>query len=359
MSGSLQDRRGARANEAAEWFLRLKDDEVTEHDLSRWLEWCSVPENLREFQRTRNIWRNFGDLGPAAAEMLEALLPENEPSLRLRSGDAAPAGSQQLQRKRWHASRVFGRAVAATVIATVAIVGVWYARDIGILGPSEQVARRPVIRSNVLPDGSTLTLAPRTEVDVEFSAIERTLKLSHGEAFFKVQPDKAKPFVVQTSGLNVVAVGTAFDVRSREDRVIVTVEEGIVEVARVSDAATAAAGNWRVNAGYQIAYDVRTGGARIAAVDTERAPAWREGRLEYFSEPLGSVAADVSRYSARPIEIADPQLADLTFTGTVFTGSVDDWLAAVESTFPIRAEVAADQSVRLVSRPPHARSREQ
>jgi transmembrane sensor len=112
------------------------------------------------------------------------------------------------------------------------------------------------------------------------------------------------------------------------------------------------ADGWRVSAGYQISYDASTNAARIAAVDAQRMLAWREGRLEYFSEPLGSVVADVSRYSARPIEIGDPQLANLTFTGTVFTASIDDWLGAVESSFPVRVVTTRDNHVLLLLRAP-------
>ena len=78
--------------------------------------------------------------------------------------------------------------------------------------------------------------------------------------------------------------------------------------------------------------------------------AWRDGRLEYYGEPLSSVVADVSRYSSQPIELVDPQLAQLTFTGTVFTESVDDWLNAIQATFPIRVVTTDDHRVLLMRR---------
>ena len=78
--------------------------------------------------------------------------------------------------------------------------------------------------------------------------------------------------------------------------------------------------------------------------------AWRDGRLEYYGEPLSSVVADVSRYSNQPIELGDLQLAQLTFTGTVFTESVDDWLNAIQATFPIRAVTTDDHRVLLLRR---------
>lgn len=348
-----------RADEAADWFLRLKDDEVTERDLSQWLEWCADPENLREFQRTRATWDSFGRLGPAAAELLETLLAERRGAARPPAAILAgalqsppvrltPQSRQRLQS--WL------RGLAAALVMAAVISGAWYAYDSRIRGrqpPPSPLARQTIIRSSVLPDGSTLTLAPRTEIEVDFDATGRRLAMSQGDAYFDVQPDESKPFVVQAGVLRVTAVGTAFDVRARADRITVTVQEGVVEVARVNDGdGTFDSDAWRVGAGQQISYDVSKGAARIAAVDPERALAWREGRLEYFSEPLGSVVADVGRYSGRAIEIGDPDLGALTFTGTVFTGAVDDWLGAVESTFPVRVVVTRDDHVLLLHRSP-------
>lgn len=335
---SERDELGKRANEAAEWFLRLKDDQVSDDDLSHWLDWCAVPENLREFQRLRQTWSGFEQVGPAAAEMLETLLDTPRP-VTTRERVAG-----------------FGRSwLAASAVAAMAVVAagyVYFAKTTTAPIDARTLAGPAVIQSSMLPDGSTLTLAPNTQVDVDFGTGHRDLALSNGEAYFKVHPDKTKPFTVKAAGVRVTAVGTAFDVRARADRVVVTVQEGIVEVAREDGAAGGDAGRWRVNAGYQISYNVSTRAARIASVDAGRALSWREGRLEYFSEPLEVVAADVSRYSSRPIEIRDQRIARLTFTGTVFTGSIDDWLAAVQETFPVRVVVGDNQSIVLVSSQP-------
>ena len=66
--------------------------------------------------------------------------------------------------------------------------------------------------------------------------------------------------------------------------------------------------------------------------------AWHTGRLEYVSTPLSVVVSDVSRYSGRVVEISDPALLALNYTGVVLTGAIDDWLAALQATFPIRLE---------------------
>jgi len=353
---SRENAPGGRANQAAAWFLRLKADDVTERDLSEWLEWCADRDNLLEFQRIRSTWQSFDRLGPAASELLETLLSERRAAAQRLHEDPAHATPRASVRRvygsqwRWQS---WLRGGTAALITVVALSGIWHAFDTATSkrerGQGVSI-ERTIIRSSTLPDGSTLTIAPSTEVVIDFSTTERKLTISRGDAYFDVMPDESRPFVVEAGALRVKAVGTAFDVRARANRVTVTVQKGVVDVLRVNDAVTPGRGAWRVGTGQQISYDANEDSARIAAVDPERALSWREGRLEYFSEPLESVVADVSRYSGRSIEIGDPGLNSLTFTGTVFTGSVDDWLDAVELTFPIQVIVTRDDHVFLLRR---------
>jgi transmembrane sensor len=291
----------SRAQQAADWFLRLRED-VSEEELREWTQWCAADrENLREYERVGATWRAIGRVKPAVVPW--------------------------ISRAR----------IAALACLSLGLLG-WLVWQTDLLHRNKQVfaAQQPVNRSATLPDGSTLVLAPRSKVAVDFSGPVRNLNLSQGEAYFNVRPNKVKPFVVQAYGLKVTAIGTAFSIKSKGRKVIVTVEEGTVEAAHGAEV-------WRVGGGQQIDYSIDRNIAQIASVDPRRELGWREGRLEYFNQPLALVVADAQRYSARRIEITDARLRALTYTGTVFTQSVDDWLLAVESTFPIRVDRRSDR----------------
>jgi len=62
---------------------------------------------------------------------------------------------------------------------------------------------------------------------------------------------------------------------------------------------------------------------------------------------LSAVVADINRYSSRKRIIIDPALAQLTYTGTVLMGSIDEWLSAMPGEFPIRV-ISTDSSFSLV-----------
>ena len=174
-------------------------------------------------------------------------------------------------------------------------------------------------------------------------------------AFFRVAKDPARPFIVKVGATTVAAVGTAFNIRRAGERVVVGVSEGTVKVD--ARAATAQAQpertvirTARLGVGQQLSFDAADGSASIQIVDVIGIAAWREGLLQYRDEPLRSVIADLTRYSARDIVIANPQIADLRITGTVFANDVDNWLQSLETALPVRVVWAPDGSARLEAR---------
>lgn len=84
-----------------------------------------------------------------------------------------------------------------------------------------------------LPDGSVVTLNKNSQLSADFSGQTRAVDLK-GEAFFKVEPDSEKPFVIKVNNIMVKVVGTSFNVKSRNGHTQVIVETGIVKVSRAN-----------------------------------------------------------------------------------------------------------------------------
>lgn len=81
-----------------------------------------------------------------------------------------------------------------------------------------------------LPDGSVVFLNMNTNLSypADFEGNTREIKLS-GEAFFKVQRDESKPFIIHANGSNIRVLGTSFNVKAYTKNVKVSVESGRVE----------------------------------------------------------------------------------------------------------------------------------
>ncbi len=103
-----------------------------------------------------------------------------------------------------------------------------------VFSPSETIlASSNIISENKLPDGSIITLNQHSEISFndDFNKEYREVKLL-GEAYFKVQPDKSKPFIVRTGLLSVEVVGTSFYIKNLANSadIEVIVESGTVKL---------------------------------------------------------------------------------------------------------------------------------
>lgn len=189
-------------------------------------------------------------------------------------------------------------------------------------------AERRVVR---LADGSTVTLAAESSIDLRFTDKERHLTLRHGQALFDVAHDTARPFVVETVHGDVTAVGTAFDVVVGWQDAEVTVVEGTVRVALPGDGRNQRDPILKLaTKGEQIAFGTtvragsRTGFIRQSeSVDIDAATAWTRGQLIFHGQPLAEVIETVNRYAATPADrliLTDRRAANTPVFGIVNQG---------------------------------------
>jgi len=117
-----------------------------------------------------------------------------------------------------------------------------------------------------LPDGTRVTLRPRTEFRILASA-PPSLSLEKGEAFFDVIPAADRQFSVITPDARVQVTGTQFSVK-RSDHTEVYVSAGEVHVSNEK-------GDVKVPAGNASSARKGTTPAKPRALDADRANAWR------------------------------------------------------------------------------------
>ena len=334
-----KDARLNRLEQASEWLLRMDNPARTEEDVNEWLRWCDEDsENLVAFEAFQTDWRDLDALKVGA--------DAEEPVLTAPPARESPRRPVSRMRRR----RLLVPLAAAACLVLVALAVIWLPNEHGSSSPRRQVAAAQTNRAATLPDGSRVMLSAQTSINVDFNGSKRNLELSAGEAYFKVKHDRQHPFVVHAGDISVTAVGTAFDVRREPDGVTVTVEEGTVEIAGTVFARKGLPTTWRAEAGYQLTYSSQGRTAMITNVDTSSALRWRSGELAYVWEPLGAVIEDLNRYSEHKVIIKDPAIAELRFTGTVFTASLADWVKAVEQVYPVRADSSPNGDIVLVEK---------
>ena len=309
------------AREAADWWTRLREAEPSTETLARWEAWMARDErHARAFDQLNALgeW-----LRVASAPQRQALRDEFAP------------------RATWAARRPFALAVAATL--ALALLGWWGVRFVGGRGVPVQHYASAVgqDRDIRLPDGTDIALGADSSLTARYGDGRRRVELAAGEAYFSVVHDRKRPFVVDAGALRIEDLGTAFNVRRTGQRVSVAVTRGRV---RVSSPASSG-GQLELGAGQRAEYDPRSGMLHVSQVAAERAAAWRHHQLEFVDEPLSMVIANVNRYSRQPVQLADPQLGRLMFTGTVNTTNIDGWIGALPHVFPLQVSRFADHVV--------------
>jgi transmembrane sensor len=328
---------------AGQWLLRLQEDVLSESEVLEWIDWCeSDPKNMQTFERMQALWH-------ASA----AHPPEPERLVKLTQGDLV-SSNKNPPRQRFGGARI---AIAASMVIVCVTAALLVKRPVTVTLGSNEVTRisarvesvqTPLAanRRATLPDGSDVEIGARSILDLNFTGSQRRLRLRDGQAYFSVKHDAEHPFIVNAGGIDIVAVGTAFDVRRSGAEVTVNVQEGIVEVVNTSGKGDAV----RAGAGYQIVVDTKSGRIKESPVDTAVALGWRAGRLEFTGDSLDVVLASVNRYSANPIVLGDPTLGKLVFTGTIFVDSIDASLDAMQQVFPIEVR-RIDRQLVIVRRP--------
>lgn len=220
------------------------------------------------------------------------------------------------------------------------------------------------LKTVTLPDGSRVTLNTSSRIDVRFDTQQRRVLLTRGEALFEVAHDSAWPFLVESGGNVIRAVGTAFNVRLVESGIEVMVTDGIVEITTNPSEKTVQAPEpggtaappavprvTRVLAGQVVTVEKET--RALQPIDTaaiEARLAWQRGELIFEGEPLEEVVAEVSRYTNQSLIIADEKIRRIPIGGHFIVGDIENLLDILDHGFNIEATRTGTGRIYLAGR---------
>jgi ferric-dicitrate binding protein FerR (iron transport regulator) len=170
------------------------------------------------------------------------------------------------------------------------------------------------VRTVVLNDGSTVRLvgpATLTHPTQPSETASRRVTLERGQAFFDVQPQASRSFVVETPTATATVLGTQFGVTTVADTTEVVLASGSVQV----DAAEASGRGGVVLKPGQKSWVARgEGPASPSPVDLTAALEWT-GLFVFRSVPMETIAQRLGQRYDVQISVA-PALADEPITGT-------------------------------------------
>ena len=325
-------------NVAAIWVMR-QDRGLSPAEQDEFLQWLAAdPRHGEAMARHRRTWENFDRLAG-----LHAAVPAN-PDPDLLAPDARAKPKRTWRRLAWLAMPL---AAAAAIVLGVSNRSAPVAA--ASASASAAAAQLTPIEERTLEDGSTIRLNRGADVQVAFSPGERRVRLERGEADFAVAKDSARTFVVESGGVSVRAVGTAFNVRLAEHAVEVIVTEGVVALAR-GDAG--AGGEWPTLSAGERALVPRTATdapvvGKLSKEELDRRLAWQPRLLGFTDESLATILNEFNRHNPVVLRVADPALRDLRLTARFRSDNVPGFLRLLASDFGVHSEPGANGEIVL------------
>lgn len=213
----------------------------------------------------------------------------------------------------------------------------------------------------VLPDGSQVWINAGSSIkyDNNFNKTSRTILLE-GEAYFKVAKNKDVPFIVNASDIDIVALGTEFNVKAYadEDFVETTLVEGKVAIKGDENARNKNIKEVTLEPKQKAVYLRNNKNVKIVDEKTEEiinidkaVPlgtvyiaqkidplpiiAWKENKLIIRSEELSSLAIKLERKYNVSISFDSKPIMKYRFSGTLEDETLTQVLDVIKLTSPI------------------------
>lgn len=265
--------------------------------------------------------------------------------------------------------------IAAIIVAAVSISGIIFYNLGKKNGPIARTAFNEIIvplgsRSQVvLLDGTIVTLnaGSKLRYDSKFGINDRTVFLE-GEGYFKVAKDKKHPFIVETSHVNVRALGTEFNVKAYpgEKTIETTLVEGAVKIEEFSKSTQKTSIVLKPNQKFTFVKEdeeSKPEGERVpernieapvihprkltsvtfskAAENVDVLPiiSWKENKWIIEKQTLGKLAIELERKFDISINFKSQRLKNYRFTGTLLNEPLEQVLRVMSFTAPINYEI--------------------
>lgn len=192
-----------------------------------------------------------------------------------------------------------------------------------------------------LSDGTRVYLnsGSKLKFPVEFGGNNRKVELI-GEAFFEVTPNPSKPFIVQTSALNVKVLGTEFNLRSdpSSNEIVATLVHGKVILEREADGFTSQLAELKPSE--QAVFKINQKAISISTEeDLDKFIGWKDGKLVFFNDPINEVADKLGHWYNVTVSIGNSNLMKYRFTATFSDEPIEQVLDLLSKSSPIKYQI--------------------
>lgn len=324
-------------SEAYPLLIRIFSEEVSEQEKAKIEKWLSLsPENRQLYEDVRQIMLNAEAPKPPLPDVeMEWQVLAEKLSFAL---EKKAANVHRMPSNFWNSQKKYFAAAAAVILLLCSVYFLQQSPSLPVQFVevnSDEIASKSI----TLEDGSIVHLNHDTRFKhpVNFTGSERRVFLD-GEAFFEIQSEKARSFIVETPHSQTTVLGTKFNVWARAGKTKVVVQEGKVALQSLSASnvqAVLSAGEMRIldNEG------------RISSsqnIRVENFPFWLYGNISFYQSPLPEIAKELERIYQRPVKLAVESPDTYSLTGIFEKSSIESTISTICITLNLEYRVEAD-----------------
>ncbi|WP_066631940.1 FecR family protein [Labilibacter marinus] len=295
--------------------LEANEQEV----LDKWL--AESDKNIKDYQAYRKIWNKSKKLVLSDEIDVEVSLKKTKKQI----GFKTP--------KRW---LVYARQAAAVLLLSLLISYLYQNRPIDSkIAINEKTIYQEITASYgtrsklLLSDGTQVWLnsGSTLKFPTAFKQGKKREVLLDGEAFFEVHTDSLRPFIVNTSKLDVKVYGTSFNVSAYNSYRNMTVALTEGKVSLIKDGSLKDE-ELVVMEPEQVAVFNNKSGKLDCKKDSyiEKHTAWKDGQIIFYGDPIWVVVRRLEKWYNVDIDVADKELNKYRFTATFIDESLEQVL---------------------------------
>lgn len=192
----------------------------------------------------------------------------------------------------------------------------------------------------VLPDNSVVYLNSGSELKYTINNTKNIREVFlDGEAWFQVEKDEKKQFVVHTPFYDINVLGTEFNVKaySQDEEIITTLEKGSIRIT--TSEKINIQNNTVLKPGEQLVYNQAKNTLHIKNVNPRYFTSWKDNKLIFVNMSLKELIVLMERKFGVEINVNDNTILDYHYDGTIKNETIIEMLDLLRETLPIKYKI--------------------
>ncbi|MFC2152381.1 FecR family protein [Bacteroidota bacterium] len=307
-------------------LLRFLLGEATKDEMQQVQEWLQLSkENRNLLDSYETLWAESGKLTPNPVAV-------DTPLAWKKMSDRIDQYEEQKSTKTISLRSRFILISSSIAAAIIILFGVY---QLLIKQPQQiMIASAEEVLNDTLPDGTNIVLNENSNITYpeKFARKERRVKIE-GEAFFNVEPNKEKPFIIEAGNAYVQVLGTSFNVKAYENSELeVIVTDGLVKVFTVNSE-TMDTTSILLKAGEKGRILAEKREPVYVAENIPDELFWMDYTLIFNDTDLKKVFSLLENYYNIDIEVSDEKIYDCRLSTTFTNNSINDIIEVITATF--------------------------